>query len=291
MSGISKAIKQRLRSVGNTRKITKAMELVAAVKMRKAITASLSSRLYAEHAWALLKNLGKEQNLDHPLLTQPKSNKILLVAIASNRGLCGSYNINVSRAVSQYLKTNPKQEIDMIVVGRKAENLARRLQTKIIASFIEFSDNPNTDEISGLSSLLINEFKQEKYKEVVLVYTDFISSIKYEPRVKTLLPLSAPINNNDKQSANPSPVLLFEPNEEMVLNEILPRLTEVQIYQAILEALASEHSARMMAMKNASDNATAMQEDLILYYNQARQAAITQAIAEISGGAQALQSN
>ncbi len=300
MSGISKTIKNRIKSVGNTRKITKAMELVAAAKMRKATMSSLSSRLYARHAWELLKNLAKEQHLKHPLLSNIKSNKELLVVASSNRGLCGGYNVNIIKTVIQYMKNNQNKEIDLVIVGRKGEIISKKMKSRIIASFIDFSDDLKIDEISGLTKLIIEEFIKQRYHKISIAYTDFISSIRYEPKIKPLLPINKEsfidvinegIIKEEVKIKKAKPLIIFEPDEETVLNLVLPRLTEVQVYQALLEANASEHSARMLAMKNASDNAKNMIEELKLYYNQARQSGITQEIAEISSGAQALMNN
>jgi F-type H+-transporting ATPase subunit gamma len=297
MPGVGKAIKNRIKSVTNTRKITKAVELVAAAKMNKAIASSLSSRLYAKHAWELLQNLSNEKYLHHPLLTANDSKQELLVLISSNRGLCGGYNVNVAKAALQYIQNNKDKNIELAIIGKKGENLAKRFDKKIVASFIDFSDNISMDEIGGLFKFIIDEFSAEKYSTVSLVFTDFISSIKYEPKVKQLLPINKEKldkliaeNSDDTKEQNhiAKPVILFEPNEDLVLELVLPRLTEVQIYQALLEASASEHSARMMAMKNASDNADDMIKELMLFYNQTRQAAITQEIAEISSGAEVL---
>lgn len=294
MPGIGKAIKSRIKSVSNTKKITKAMELVAVAKMRKAINSSLSSRLYAQHAWELLQNLSKEKNLIHPLLAKHKSKKELLIIIASNKGLCGGYNVNINKAVTEYLANNNKK-VELIAVGKKAEKIAKRLNNNIIASFIELKDNVTPNEITGLSKLVIDSYITGNYEKVNIIFTDFISSINYQTKIKQILPISKisineliAENTNKKIVASSKQIILFEPDEETVLATVLPRLTEVQIYQALLEASASEHSARMMAMKNASDNADDMIRELKLYYNQNRQAGITQEIAEISNGAQAL---
>jgi F-type H+-transporting ATPase subunit gamma len=297
MPGISKAIKNRIKSVGSTKKITKAMELVAAAKMRKAIISSLSSRFYAKHAWDLLKNLAKEEHLKHPLLINVKTEKELLIVISSNRGLCGGYNVNIAKTTIQYILKNKNKKIDLIIVGRKGEIIGRKMKNKIIASFVEFSDDLKIKEISSLTQLVISEFTKKQYHKISVIYTDFISSIKYEPKIKILLPINKEIFidvidekiiEKEIKVKKAKPLIIFEPNEESVLDLILPRLTEVQIYQALLEANASEHSARMLAMKNASDNAENMIKELMLYYNQARQSGITQEIAEISSGAQSL---
>ncbi|MFA7662570.1 MAG: ATP synthase F1 subunit gamma [Patescibacteria group bacterium] len=296
MGANTKAIKNRIRSVKNTKKITKAMELVSASKMRKAIEASTSSRTYAEHAWNLLTNLANEKNLEHPLLNKPDSDKILLIAVASNRGLCGGYNVNLIKTVCEFIAQQKNKQIELIIVGRRGEIIAKRTQSKVLASFIEFGDNLQSEEIGGLTNLVLSEFSQGKYAQVLLAYTDFISSIQYEPKIKPILPISkenvanllAEQKKDEREVGGARALLTFEPTQERVLELVLPRLTEVQIYQAILEANASEHSARMLAMKNASDSASEIVQDLTMSYNRARQASITQEISEISGGAEAL---
>jgi len=284
MPGISKIIKNRIKSVKSAHNITNAMELVAAAKIKKAVSNLLASRTYAKYAQELLANLSRERSLKHPLLSVSKNKKELLLVIASNRGLCGSYNINVVKATAEYVKKNKNTDIDFIVVGRKAEAVSKISKGKIIASFIKFPDDIYADDIIPLTKMAIEEFTKGNYGKVSIVYTDFISSLRYEAKVSPLLPIA----KDNLVAKKSEPVILFEPNEEEVLNLVLPRLTEVRIYQSILEANASEHSARMVAMKNATDNAKSMIEELTLYYNQARQSGITQEIAEISGGTEAL---
>jgi len=295
MSGASKIIKNRIKSVGNARNITKAMELVAAAKIKRAVNNLLASRTYARHARELLASLSREKNLKHPLLSKPKSNRELLVVFASNRGLCGSYNINVITVATEYIKKNGNKKIDLIIVGHKAEVVSRESTGKIIASFVKFPDDLHTDDIIPLAKMIIDEFTKENYSKVSIAFTDFISSLKYEAKVSSLLPITKEnlaeilgLESGVAEFKKAEAVILFEPGEDMVLNLVLPRLTEVRIYQALLEANASEYSARMMAMKNATDNAKVMIEELTLYYNQTRQAGITQEIAEISSGAEAL---
>ncbi len=293
--GVSKLIKNRIKSVGNARNITKAMELVAAAKIKRAVNNLMSSRTYAQHARELLANLAKERNLKHPLLSTPKSKKELLIIIASNRGLCGSYNTNVIKASVEYIKANKGTEIDVIAIGKKAEDIFPQTKNKVIASFLKLPDDLYTDDILPISKMAIEEFTKQNYRKISIAFTNFISSLKYDAKVSSLLPITkenlAEILTEEISSAElkkAQATTLFEPDEEKVLDMVLPRLTEVRIYQAILEANASEHSARMIAMKNATDNAKEIVEELTLYYNQARQAGITQEIAEISGAIEAL---
>jgi len=296
MSGISKIIKNRIKSVGSAHNITKAMQMVAAAKIKKAVSNLMASRVYAKHARELLTSLSKEKSLRHPLLIKPKKaeNKELLIVIASNRGLCASYNINVIKASAEYLRRNKDKKIDLIVVGKKAESILKEAKGNVIASFVNFPDDFDADDIAPLYKMVIDEFTKENYSKVLIAYTDFISSLKYEAKVNSILPITKESLSEILETENGTgfkkteAVILFEPEEDLVLDLVLPRLTEVRIYQALLEASASEHSARMIAMKNATDNAESMIEELTLFYNQARQSGITQEIAEISGGTEAL---
>jgi F-type H+-transporting ATPase subunit gamma len=271
------------------------MELVAAAKIKKAVSRLLASRTYAKHAWELLINLSKERSLEHPLLSKSSNNKELLVVIASNRGLCASYNINVIKEAVKYIKKDKDREVDFIIVGKKAETVSKGTNGKIIASFIKLPDDLYADDIIPLAKMVIEEFIKGNYGKVSIVYTDFISSLKYEAKISPLLPIvkdnfveAMELSKEVLEYKKAEAIILFEPNEQVVLNLVLPRLIEVRIYQALLEANASEHSARMVAMKNATDNAKSMIEELTLYYNQARQSGITQEISEISSGTEAL---
>jgi len=294
MPGVSKIIKNRIKSVGNARNITKAMELVAAAKIKKAVSNLMASRTYALHARELLANLSKEQDLKHPLLSKKETDKELLVVIASNRGLCGGYNTNIIKTAIDYVKKSAGKKIDIISVGKKSESIARVAGSKIIASFIKFPDDLYTDDILPLSKMIIEEYEKGGYSKVSIAFTNFVSGLKYDPKVASLLPITKDIleeiapSKEDNHNKKAKAIILFEPSEEAVLNLVLPRLTEVRIYQTLLESNASEHSARMIAMKNATDNAKEIVEELTLYYNQERQAGITQEIAEISSGIEAL---
>jgi len=300
MAGSSKIIKNRIKSVKNTKKITKAMEMVSAAKMRRAVEKALGTRSYAELALELLVNISQDKQITHPLLTLRKTKKILAVVVSSNKGLCGSFNANIAKAINSFHAEHAKHDISYITIGKKAEHAIRKNNGKIVASFIEFPDNINIESLTGLRKIVIDDFIEKNYDRVVLIYTNFISSINYEVVTRNLLPVSQEniksmirdlgpggINENEMRIKNMS-LYLFEPDEESILNSVLPKLTEVQIYQAILESTASEHSARMLAMRNASDSATEMIDELTLSFNQARQAGITQEIAEIAAGAAAL---
>lgn len=316
----TKAIKSRIKSVGNTKKITKAMEMVAAAKMRKATEAAVNTRTYATMAWDLLVNLSKTQKETLPLLETRQVKKLLVILVTSNRGLCGSFNTNIIRKTAEQLKdpknistqrvngeeVNPSEEveIDVIGIGKQGSDFAKKEGYNLIASYSEFSDTPSLEDLMPISKLLISEYEEKNYDKVVVAYTDFKSAIAQVPKLRQVLPISetdlekmigelgADKDSDELAERSDSEALadyIFEPSTTEVLQTILPRLVETQIYQAVLESSASEHSARMMAMRNASDAAEDMIKELNLTFNKARQAAITQEIAEIAGGAAALE--
>jgi F-type H+-transporting ATPase subunit gamma len=294
----TKIIKQKMKSIGNIKKITKTMEMVSVSKMKKAVSKSLASREYARYALQLLITLAKERNISHPLLEEGIGQKTMLVIIASNKGLCGGYNVNISKAISK-LK-NDKSQIDCLTIGRQAERIARRNKLNIIASLNEFGENISLEEIETLKKIILKEYLQiKKYKNVLLAYTQFVKQLDYRPKIIEIIPVSPKTTRNileetekgkeeERFSKRSMALYLFEPNEERVLEKVIPDLLSATLLQLMLEAQASEQSSRMVAMKNATDNAGELLENLNLTYNRARQSSITQEVAEIIGGAEAL---
>jgi len=293
-----KAIKTKMGTVKNVKKITKTMEAVSTSKMKKAINAALQTREYATLGLELLHNLSKERVLDHDLLHLGKGDKTLVVLFASNKGLCGSFNIAVARGAWKYLNSHENiKNPNFVAVGKYAERFAKKTSSPLVASFTEVLDYPDPEKMLSVSRLVIDEFKKGEYKRVVLVYANFVSALKYEPVVRKVLPVQEKIVRNMLESTGEGfamegelkqSLYTFEPNEGEVLDFVLEKLVEVMHYQALLESLASEHSARRTAMKNATDNAGKVFDELLLEYNRARQASITQEISEISAGAEAL---
>jgi F-type H+-transporting ATPase subunit gamma len=301
----SKTINRRIKSVVNTRKITKAMELVAASKMRKAVSAVLATRPYANLAWQTVGTLTAAQKHArsgedapaHPLLTErPEIKKTLAVLVTSDRGLCGGFNAQILKTAAEFLRKH-ETPVEWIAIGKRAEQFLRRRKQVINASFGQLLQRPGSTAIRPLARLASDGFIAGTYDEVVLLYTDFVSAILQRPRSKIMLPLRRDSELGDVRSVGSdakgqmpevATEYTFEPDPERVLDLILPRILEVQFYQALLESLASEHSARMMAMRNATDSASEMIDDLRFTMNQARQAGITQEIAEISAGSAAL---
>ncbi|MFH1173002.1 MAG: ATP synthase F1 subunit gamma [bacterium] len=312
----TKIIKARLRSIGNTKKITRAMEMVAAAKMRKTVNAVLASRAYSSAAWQTVLDLaGKVDPLASPLLKKPSAKeatgKIGVIIITSNRGLCGGFNLQVINSALHYLMTQqqsgqPAEIIDeWIVMGKRGGEFLVRNRKKVVAEFDKLDVATEAEAVAGLARLVMDDYLSGKYDKIMIAYTDFVSALIQKPRIKQLLPIEpvmdaelGTIGRPDKNDlvkddlvnkANEIAEYLFEPNPTEVLNRFLPRLVQIQLFQALLESNASEHSARMLAMRNASDAAGEMIDDLTLTYNQARQAGITREIAEISGGKAALE--
>src|SRR3989338_2465328 len=285
----TKDIRRRIKSIKSTRQITKAMELVAAAKMRRAQQQALATRTYAALAWELIQNLSKQTDPRiHKLLRRTsefKNTAVLL--ITSNRGLIGGFNNNIVNAARHFAKD--AGSVEFITLGKKGRDAARKGGFLIAAAFEKRDALPSDADIRPTSKLLIEDFVNGKYGRVVMVYMDYISTLVQNPRVKQLLPFTGNLSPYGESSAGRQLTdYLFEPTPDQVLEVLLPRLTEMQIYQALLETNAAEHSARMVAMKNASDAASDLTSDLTLEYNQLRQEAITKEISEIVAGQLAL---
>jgi F-type H+-transporting ATPase subunit gamma len=315
----SKEIRRRISSIDNTGKITRAMEMVSAAKMKRATESVLQIRPFARSAWNILANLTRAFNkYESKLLEVREVKKVLVIAITSNRGLCGAFNSQIMKKIKHEIdnpeslkinrigdeKIEPKDpnaelEVDFVIVGRKGEDLVLRLGNKIIASFPELTYLPDIENVRPLAKLIIEEYEKANYDKVVIAYTDYVSIVKQVPKIRQVLPVSKidlekqiiemDYKKHDVELDEPGSEYKVEPNPEMVLKTIFPRLIEMQLYHAILESNASKESARMLAMKNATDAAKDMSADLTLVYNKIRQMKITQEIAEISAGSAAVE--
>lgn len=320
----AKEIQHRIKSINNTKKITKAMEMVAASKMRKAVEAVLKTRTYANLSWTTVLHLSQAVNLRHPLLDKKNNNgkekddtanKVGIILITSNRGLCGGFNTAVINKVHESIKLHQTKEnidTDFILIGKRGAAVKKYYDYNISAEFPKEDIISEVKEILPISKLVIDDYLEGKYDKIMVAYTDFINAGKQVPRVKQLLPVDITKEDDylgivgedtrlgiDKefveskkekylQDKDFSYEYLFEPNPKEVLDEMIPRLIEVQLFQALLESNASEHSARMTAMHQANEAAGDLVNELTLYYNKARQADITAEIAEISAGADSL---
>jgi F-type H+-transporting ATPase subunit gamma len=298
----TKQLKTRIRSVGNIRKITKAMELVSVSKMKRAVDALLRTRPYAAGAWEVLRDLAVvAPAYRHPLLGEERELKrVLLLLTTSDRGLCANFNSAVLSRVEKFLAELPEgASADIVTLGKRGREAAARRGWNLVASFDHLSVLPSAGDVQPIATLLTRGFIEGRYDHVFLCYTDFVSAIRQEVALEQLLPLReserlGEARRKGKQSGTEERVFsrerlsrfefLFEPSGKAVFEYVLPRLVEVQIFQGILESIASEHAARMVAMKNATDAAADIVRDVTFTFNQIRQSAITQEIAEISTG-------
>jgi len=304
------------------------MEMVSAAKMRRAVSSVLSIRPYAHAAWSVLTNLARafESSGAKGFLDVREVRSVLMVVITSNKGLCGSFNTQIAKKIKDEIlhperlkinrfgkkkisaiggsasggeSTNEELKIDFIVVGKKGENIVRKIGKEIIASFTDASVFAKVSDIGPLFKIVADDYLAKKYDKVVVIYTDYISTVVQKTCLRQVLPISkidiekqiAEMDVLAKEYGLEEPIVEYkiEPSPKEVLQFILPRLIEMQLFHAILESQASEQSARMMAMRNATDAAAEMSEDLTLAYNQIRQGKITQEIAEISAGRAALE--
>jgi F-type H+-transporting ATPase subunit gamma len=294
----AREIRRRIKSVKNIAQVTRALEAVSASKVRRAQAQVLATRPYAQKAWQVLTHLASQTaagELLHPLLTRRTEVKaVAIILLTSDRGLCGAFNYNIVRKTVDFIKVRDRPA-RLITVGRKGRDLMWRAGYTIVAEFSKLPPSPSVLDITPIARTAIDDFLQGAVDEVYLAYTDFIHTLKQEPAVKRLLPLRP--GEVDTQAMGEyveevTPGLtadyLYEPSPQAILDTVLPRFTELQVYQAVLESFASEHSARMIAMRNATESAEDLVGDLTLSYNKARQQAITGEILDIAGGAEAL---
>ncbi|MBW3538004.1 ATP synthase F1 subunit gamma [Candidatus Parcubacteria bacterium] len=290
-------IKRRMRSVNNTRQITKAMEMVAASKMRRAQEAALRSRTYTNSAKEVLARLNQlTPAANYPLFERREAvARRLIILITSDRGLAGAYNANLARLFIENIQADQARgtATSAIVIGAQGARLAARLDgVDLVGTYPDWPSEPTAADIRPISHTAIRLFADRLVDAVEVIYTNFISTIRqeaiFEPLLPALLPLQPGLEHELKRGVMGLEEATFEPSPESVMKAVVPRMIEAQLFQATLEAVASEQSMRMMAMKNASDNASELIEDLTLTYNGARQAGITQELAEITAGAEAI---
>ena len=284
-------LKRRIGSIKNTRQITKAMELVSASKLRRAQSQAQASRAYREAAYELLAQLNRIKEVEQQPLFRKRTVKTrLYVVITSNGGLAGAYNANVLKLLSQAATKNRDEGVKtaVITIGNKGVQFVRRLrEVELLAHYPAFGDKPTENDIKPVINSLVELYRDEKVDDVRVLYTDFRSSVLQIATDLPLLPAELDTTGVEPQASD-AYLMNFEPDVETVIHQVATRLIEVQVWQALLESLASEHSMRMLAMKNATDNAKDLIDDYTLELNTARQAAITQELAEITGGAEAM---
>ena len=291
----TREVRLRIRSVKNIAQVTRALQAVSASKVRKSMQAMMNTRPYASKAWQVLTHIAAQPGREslHPLLTQRSQVKnILVVLITGDRGLAGAYNTNIVRHTLQKFG-NSGVPVSFITVGRKGRDLMLRRRQNVIAEFSNLPAAPSFADVSAIGRLAVDDFLGGVVDEVYLVYTSFVNLARQVPMIKKLLPLD--VEKEDQRvmaftpsQRGPAATYIYEPDQTQILDEIVPRFTALQVYQAIMESLASEHAARMIAMKNATDSATTLAGALQLEYNKARQQTITNEILDIAGGAEAL---
>lgn len=290
-------IKRRIRSVKNTQQITKAMEMVAAAKLRRVQAQVLAGRPFAEKLQETLGRLlssatADKRRVEHPLLAARPVEKVCYVVIAADRGLAGGYNANVIRKATETLSA-AEHEYELITVGRRVRDFFVKRNYPIHDEYIQIGDEVDFAEAKELARRLMHAYTDGVFDEIYLIYSAFINVSLHRPTVTRLLPLARPETPDASAGAADTAggeelEYIYEPDASTLLGILLPRFVETLVYRALMEAKASEHGARMVAMRNASDNAEELIEDLTLSFNRARQASITKELAEIVGGANAL---
>lgn len=288
----NREMRLRIRSVKNLAQVTRAMETVSASKVRRATQAVAATQPYAEKAWKVLVHLARQpgHTMLHPLLTERESvNNVLILMISSDRGLAGAYNVNILNHTLRFAEelTAP---VHYVAVGRKGRDMLVRRRRTVRAEFSHLPNSPTFADLSAIGRLVVEEYLEGKADQVYLAYTRFHNMLRQEPVIRKLLPLVVEIGGQGPNATHTasSAVFTYEPDQEELLNSIVPRFTALQVYQAILSSMASEHAARMVAMRNATDNANELVGLLQLEYNKARQQAITNDLLDVAGGAEAL---
>ena len=286
----SKEIRTKIKSVQNTRKITKAMEMVAASKMRKAQDRMRHSRPYADKVRNIAAHLaGANADYQHPfLIRRDEVRNVGIIVVSTDKGLCGGLNTNVLRLVTNRLRELEQGGVKVraTAIGNKGFGFLSRIGVPVVSHIVQLGDTPHLDKLIGPVKILLDAYGEGELDAVYIAYTRFINTMKQEPVLEQLLPLSEERMKED--SRDYSWDYIYEPDAQSVLDELLLRYVESLVFQAVAENMASEQSARMVAMKAASDNAKKVIDDLQLSYNKARQAAITKELSEIVGGAAAV---
>ncbi len=284
----SKEIRTKIKSVQNTRKITKAMEMVAASKMRRAQERMRTARPYSEKIRNVAANISHANpEYRHPFLVDRDSVKrVGIIVVTTDKGLCGGLNTNALRLALNRVKELEAQgeEIEVCAIGNKGLGFMQRLGAKVVSQVVALGDKPNMDKLIGAVKVMLDGYTQDRFDRLLIIYTRFLNTMKQEAVVEQLLPLSGDALGAPESSWD----YIYEPDAQAVLDQLLTRYIEALIYQAVAENMASEQSARMVAMKAASDNAANVIDELTLIYNKSRQASITKELSEIVGGAAAV---
>ena len=287
-----KEIRGKIKSVENTKKITKAMEMVAASKMRKAQDRMLAARPYSDKIRNITANLSQANpEYTHPFLVKSGASKTVgFIIVTTDKGLCGGMNTNTLRAVTTKLRELEAEgkKVQIAAIGNKGLGFLNRIGAPVVSQVTQIGDTPHLEKLIGPIKVLLDAYEEGRLDAVYLVYTKFINTMKQEPRMELLLPLSADKLTADEGSDAMSWEYIYEPDAQTVIDDLLMRYVEALVFQGVAENLASEQSARMVAMKAATDNAGSVISELKLVYNKTRQAAITKELSEIVAGAAAV---
>ncbi|MDR7869477.1 MAG: ATP synthase F1 subunit gamma [Tissierellaceae bacterium] len=287
MAQSTRDIKRRIRGINNTKQITKAMELVSSAKMRKARLKLEKSRPYYNTVLNSISGILKNVRMNHPLLKAREVKKSLYIVVTADRGLAGGYNANISKLVESKVSTD-KESNYIITVGLKGRDYFKNRGYKIAGEFLGITENPEFSHARQIGELAVDLYLKEEIDEINLVYTKFVSTLSYEPKILKLLPFRLIKDENNNDSKENYRVIEFEPSPEEVLDYLIPKYIEGTIFGALIESSSSEQAARRAAMESATENAEEMIDDLNISYNRVRQAAITMELTEISAGAEAL---
>jgi F-type H+-transporting ATPase subunit gamma len=292
----TRELRLRVRSIKNLAQVTKALETVSASYVRRAVQATLATRPYSQKAWKVLVHLARQPghtNL-HPLLAERKEiKKVLVVMVSGDRGLAGAYNVNILKQTLTHF-ADLEIPVSYVAVGRKGRDLLIRRHKNVVADFSHLPNPPSFVDVSAIGHLVVDDFIKGEYDQVWIAYTEYLSMVNQRPVVRRLLPLEVEFGADESASSfntthhKTNSVFVYEPDQSELLNEIVPRFTAMQIYQSILSAQASEHAARMVAMRNATESAKDLIGALQLEYNKLRQQLITNEMLDITGGAEAL---
>lgn len=285
----AKEIRTKISSINKTRKITRAMEMVAASKMRKTQDRMRASKPYANKIYAVVEHIARATSeYRHPFMSEREIKRVGIIVVTTDRGLCGGLNANLLRETIRNIRNWKEQgkEVDVAVIGRKGQAFFKRVGGNILGSVDHLGDTPGINDIIGIVKVMLNAYDKGTFDALHIVYNEFVNTMTQKPVVKQLLPL--PKAENDSKSMGHHWDYIYEPDARELLDNLLERYIELQVYQAVVENIACEQAAKMIAMKSATDNAGDLIKEFQLAYNKARQAAITQELAEIVGGAAAL---
>ncbi|WP_294250041.1 ATP synthase F1 subunit gamma [uncultured Chryseobacterium sp.] len=283
-----KEIRGRIASISSTMQITRAMKMVSAAKLKKAQDAIVMLRPYSEKLQELIQNVNSSSDPDQVSVYAQKREvkKVLFIAVTSNRGLAGAFNSSIVKELNLQFQNNSQYEVEVLSIGKKAFDAVRRTRT-VYANESAVYENLSFDAVAHVAEAVMASFREGKFDEVYVIYNKFINAATQEVTTEQLLPISMPETTEPQVETD----YIFEPSRAEILDNLIPKSIKTQVFKAVLDSVASEHGARMTAMHKATDNAQALKNDLVIFYNKARQAAITNEILEIVSGAEALKNS